>query len=162
MADEIRAVEDSEEDEKDGKGGKKKLMVIIGGVVVLLGAVYFLFLGGGGGDEEAAGVTTTTVVVEGPVIEVDQMTVTLTDDPIRYARLAFAVVLPEGGDTAAVGERVPVLKDAVLEVVSGYAAADLVGPAALGVLRDDLTAKALDVFSEGEVIRVVLTEVLVQ
>lgn len=158
MADEIRAVEDGE---KGGKGGKKKLMVIVGGVVVLLGAMYFLFLGGGGG-EEAAGVTTTTVVVEGPVIEVDEMTVTLTDDPIRYARLAFAVVLPEGGDTAAVGGRVPVLKDAVLEVVSGYSAADLVGPDALGVLRDDLTAKALDVFSEGEVIRVVLTEVLVQ
>ena len=156
MAEEIGAEEEPKE-----KGGKGKLIGIIGGVVVLLGAVYFLFLGGGGGEEEA-GVTTTTVPVEGPVIEVDEMTITLSDDPVRYARLKFAVVLPEGGDTAAVGDRVPVLKDAVLYVVSGYAAAELVGPDALTRLRDDLTASALEVFNEGEVLRVVLTEVLVQ
>ena len=156
MADEVVGVE--EEPEKKGKG---KLFGMIGGAVVLLGVVYFVFLGGGGGDEEA-GVTTTTVPVEGAVIEVDEMTVTLSDDPVRYARLKFAVVLPEGGDTAAVGDRVPVLKDAVLDVVSGYTAAELVGPDALGVLRSELTEKALTVYSEGEVLRVVLTEVLVQ
>ncbi|MCP4309125.1 MAG: flagellar basal body-associated FliL family protein [bacterium] len=153
--------EDTATEEDAKKGGKGKLIGIIGGVVVLLGAVYFLFLGGGGGDAEA-GVTTTTVVVEGAVIEVDEMTVTLTDDPIRYARLSFAVVLPMGGDSAAVGDRVPVLKDAVLDVMSGYAAADLVGPEALAVLRDELTESALDVYEDGEVIRVVLTEVLIQ
>ena len=90
------------------------------------------------------------------------MTITLSDDPVRYARLKFAVVLPEGGDTTVVGDRVPVLKDAVLDVVSGYKAAELVGPGALGNLREELTAQALSVFTEGEVLRVVLTEVLVQ
>ncbi len=155
MAEDISAAEAPE------KGRQGKLIGIIGGVLVLLGAVYFLFLGGGGGEEEA-GVTTTTVPVEGAVIEVDEMTITLSDDPVRYARLKFAVVLPEGGDTAAVGDRVPVLKDAVLVVVAGYSAADLVGPDALVGLRDDLTASALEVFAEGEVLRVVLTEVLVQ
>ena len=158
MADEPVAVVEEEPKE----GGKGKLIGIIGGVVVLLGAVYFLFLGGGGGGEEDAGVTTTTVPVEGPVIEVDEMTITLSDDPVRYARLKFAVVLPEGGDTTSVGDRVPVLKDAVLEVVSGYTAAQLVGPGALSNLREELTASALTVFTEGEVLRVVLTEVLVQ
>ncbi len=148
--------------EEEKKGGKGKLIGIIGGVVVLLGAVYFLFLGGGGGGEEEAGVTTTTIPVEGPVIEVDEMTITLSDNPVRYARLKFAVVLPEGGDTAAVGERVPVLKDAVLDVVSAYSADELMGPAALGVLREELSAKALEVYEEGVVLRVVLTEVLVQ
>lgn len=157
MADEVVAI--AEEEPK--KGGKGKLIGIVGGVVVLLGAVYFLFLGGGGGEEEA-GPTTTTIPVEGAVIEVDEMTITLSDDPVRYARLKFAVVLPEGGDSTVVGDRVPVLKDAVLEVVSGYYAAELVGPEALTVLRDDLTASALEVFTEGEVLRVVLTEVLVQ
>lgn len=158
MADEEVGIEE----EQEKTGGKGKLIGIIGGVVVLLGAVYFLFLGGGGGDAEEAGVTTVTVPIEGPVIEVDQMTVTLSDDPVRYARLKFAVVLPEGGDTAVVGDRVPVLKDAVLDVVSGYTAAELVGPAALAVLRDELSAKALEVYEEGVVLRVVLTEVLVQ
>jgi flagellar basal body-associated protein FliL len=72
------------------------------------------------------------------------------------------LVLPEGGDSAVVGERVPVLKDAVLQVMSGYAAADLMGPGALTILRDELTEKALEVYDEGLVLRVVLTEVLVQ
>ena len=64
------------------------------------------------------------------------MTITLADDPVRYARLKFAVVLPEGGDTTLVGDRVPVLKDAVLSVLSGYTAAELVGPDALVDLVD--------------------------
>ena len=146
---------------EEAKKGKGKLIGIIGGVVVLLGVVYFMFLGGGGGDAEA-GATTTTVPVEGAVIESDQMTVTLADDPVRYARLTFAVVLPEGGDSTVVGERMPVLKDGVLDVVAGMTAADLVGSEALDSLRKSLTAKALEVYPDGEVLRVVLTEVLVQ
>ena len=147
--------------EEAAKKGKGKLIGIVGGVVVLLGVVYFMFLSGGGGDAEA-GVTTTTVPVEGAVIEADQMTITLADDPVRYARLTFAVVLPEGGDSAAVGERMPVLKDGVLDVVAGMTAADLVGPEALASLRENLTEKALEIYADGEVLRVVLTEVLVQ
>ena len=147
--------------EEAKKGGKGKLIGMIGGVVVLLGAGYFLFLGGGGGDAEA-GVTTTTVPVEGAVIESDQMTVTLADDPVRYARITFAVVLPEGGDSALVGERMPLLKDAALDVVSGLTAAELIGRDGLDELRAQLTAKAFEVYEEGQVLRVVLTEVLVQ
>ena len=146
---------------EEAKKGKGKLIGIIGGVVVLLGVVYFMFLGGGGGDAEA-GVTTTTVPVEGAVIESDQMTITLVDNPVRYARITFAVVLPEGGDTATVGERMPLLKDGVLDVVAGLTAAELVGQEALVSLRESLTEKALEVYSDGEVLRVVLTEVLVQ
>jgi flagellar basal body-associated protein FliL len=153
--DEIAAVDE----EKKGKG---KLIGIVVGVLVLLGVAYFMFLGGGGDGSEEAGVTTTTVIADGPVIEVDEMTITLADDPVRYARLKFAVVLPEGGDTTVVGDRVPLLKDAVLSAVSGYTVDQLVGADALNTLRDQLTASALTVFTEGEVLRVVITEVLVQ
>lgn len=159
---EVKKVADEEAvAEEEAKKGKGKLFGIIGGAVVLLGAVYFLFLGGGGGDVES-GVTTTTVPVEGAVIESDQMTVTLADDPVRYARITFAVVLPEGGDSTVVGEKMPLLKDGVLDVVAGLSAADLVGQAGLDSLREDLTAKALEVYVDGEVLRVVLTEVLIQ
>ena len=146
---------------EEAKKGKGRLIGIIGGVVVLLGVVYFMFLGGGGGEDEA-GVTTTTVPVEGAVIESDQMTVTLNEDPVRYARITFAVVLPEGGDSAVVGDRMPLLKDGVLDVFAGKTTADLLGTAGLDDLREELTSKALEVYAEGEVLRVVLTEVLVQ
>ena len=147
---------------EEAKKGKGKLIGIIGGAVVLLGAVYFLFLGGGGGGDAEAGATTTTVPVEGAVIESDQMTITLADDPVRYARITFAVVLPQGGDSTAVGERMPLLKDGVLDVVAGLTADDLVGQEGLAILRQDLTEKALEIYVDGEVLRVVLTEVLVQ
>ena len=95
-------------------------------------------------------------------IESDQMTVTLADEPVRYARITFAVVLPEGADSAVVGDKMPLLKDGVLDVVAGLSAADLVGQQGLDSLRSDLTAKALEIYTEGEVLRVDLTEVLVQ
>ena len=119
--------------EEPEKKGKGKLIGIVGGVVVLLGAVYFLFPGGGGGE-----------------------------DPVRYARITFAVVLPEGGDSTVVGDKMPLLKDGVLDVVAGLTAADLVGSSGLDELRASLTAKALEIYPDGEVLRVVLTEVLVQ
>lgn len=152
---------EAEEQAQAPKKSKKKLIMIVVVGVLVLGGGAFMFLGGGGGEPEAA-VTTTTVPVEGPVLEADQMTVNLADESLRYARIKFAVVLPEGGDTAAVGERFPVLKDAVLDVVSGYQASQLLGRDALDSLREEFTAAAHEVWVDGEVLRVVITEVLVQ
>lgn len=151
---------EAEEQAEAPAKSKKKLVMIVVGVLVLGGGGY-MFLGGGGADAEAS-VTTTTVIVEGPVLEADQMTVNLADEQLRYARIKFAVVLPAGGDTAAVGERIPVLKDAVLSVVSGYTAEDLRGTDSLDRLRSEFSDAALDVWENGEVLRVVITEVLVQ
>ena len=151
---------EAEEQAEAPAKSKKKLIMIVGGVLVLGGGAY-MFLGGGGGDVDAS-VTTTTVIVEGPVVEAEQMTVNLADEGLRYARIKFAVVLPLGGDTAAVGERFPVLKDAVLSVVSGYTADQLLGADSLDRLRSEFTAAAHEVWEDGEVLRVVITEVLVQ
>lgn len=159
MADEPIAVIGGEVPEEGG--GKGKLIGIIVGVVVLLGAAYFLFFSGGGGDAEADA-TETVVPPDGPVIEMDEMTITLSGDPIHYAKIKYAVVLPEGGDTTVIGDRVPILKDAVLTKVSGFTADELLGPEALADLRNEITDAALSVFTDGEVLRAVVTEVLVQ
>jgi flagellar basal body-associated protein FliL len=160
MADEPIAVIGGEEEPEKG-GGKGKLIGIVVGVVVLLGAAYFLFFSGGGGEPEADA-TETTIPPDGPVIEMDEMTVTLAGEPVHYAKIKFAVVLPEGGDTTVIGDRVPILKDAVLGKVSGFTVDDLLGPDALGTLRNEITDAALTVFPDGEVLRAVVTEVLVQ
>jgi len=141
---------------------KSKLKIIVPiGVVLLLAVVYFVFLSGGGEPVDEAAVT-TTVVVEGPVIEADQMTINLADVDARYARIKFAVVLPLGGDGAAVGERFPILKDAVLDVVVGYTSSDLRQPGILDTLRGEFTEKAQEVWPDGEVVRVLITELLIQ
>ena len=149
--------------EEAKKGGKGKLIGIVGGVLALAAGGYFFLMGGGGDEVDAESPPPEAVeVAEGAVIEADTMTVNLADEDTRYAKVTFAVVLPEGGDSATVGERMPLLKDAALQVLSEYTAADLKGQDGLDKLRGDLTLAAADVYTEDEVLRVVLTEVLVQ
>jgi flagellar FliL protein len=148
--------------EEKEKGGKGKLIGIIGGVVVLAAGGFFFFMGGSSDAEENAPPPEEEVVAEGAVIEADTMTFNLAGDESRYARVTFAVVLPEGGDSAAVGERMPLLKDAALQIMAEYTAADLSGTAGLDRLREELTKASASVYADGEVLRVVLTEVLVQ
>ena len=150
----------AEEQATPKKKSKMKILAPVGGVV-LLAVGYFVFMGGGDEvDPEAA--STTTMVAEGAVIEAEQMTINLADEEPRYARLKFAVVLPEGGDAAAVGDRFPILKDAVLDVVAGYTAADMRQPEILDTLRSEFSAKAEEVWTDGEVLRVLITELLIQ
>lgn len=152
-----------EPDTTPDKKGKGKLIAIIGGALVVgAAAFFFLGMGGGGGDAEAAAVTTTTIAAEGSVIEADEMTVNLADPSPRYARLRFAVVLPAGGDSAAVGGKFPLLKDRVLDIMSGFTAAQLLSPGGLDQVRERLTAESQVVWPDGEVMRVLVTEMLVQ
>lgn len=151
---------DEETGEVVEKKSKMKIIAPIGGIV-LLAVAYFVFFAGGGEEADEASATTTTIA-EGPVIEADQMTINLADEDPRYARLRFAVVLPLDGDGAAVGERFPILKDAVLDVVNTYTTSDLRAPDILDTLRSEFTAAAHEVWPDGEVIRVLITELLVQ
>jgi flagellar protein FliL len=145
------------------KKGKGKIFAVIGGAVVLGGAAFFfLGMGGGGDASEAEAATTTTIAVEGAVIEAEEMTVNLADPSPRYARLRFAVVLPPGGDSASVGERFPLLKDRVLDVMSQFTAAQLLAPGGLDEVRTELTAESQEVWPGGAVLRVIVTELLVQ
>lgn len=149
-------------DETTEKGGGSKKKLMIGGGVAALAVVGYLFLGGGGGDPEAMDTTTTTVVVEGAVIESDEMTVNLTGTTVRYARIKVGLVLPLDGDSATVGERMPILKDSILGVVGRYDAETLLEADTLDELRQRFTDEANEVWTEGEVLRVVITELLVQ
>ena len=151
------------EDDKPKKSKKK--LIIIGAVVgvLVIGGAGVLVLGGGGGAETEAAVTTTTEAPIGTVIEGDTLTVNLADsgDP-RYARVTFAVVLPNGTDSGTVGERMALLKDQAIDILAGTTSSGLLGDGGLDSLRTDLTAAALEIYPDGEVLRVVLTEVLVK
>ena len=90
------------------------------------------------------------------------MTVGLAGDDGALARISFAMVLSEGADSAVVGNRVQLLQDAALTSMSQFTAEELSTVEGLDRLRAELTAKALEVYPDGEVIRVVLTEIIVQ
>ena len=145
-------------DAASSEGGRSKLLLLVGVLAVLgVAAGGFLFLGG-----EGAAAEEPTAPVEGPVVEVASMTLNLAGPATSYAKLAFAAVLVEGADEAAVSARFPLLKDAAITEVGTIDAATLRTPAGVEELRDRLTERAADVYPDGEVLRIVLTELVVQ
>ena len=157
MADETTETPAAAEEEK---GGKKKL-IMMGAPVLVLAVAAYMFMGGGGG--ETAEAAEPPPPVEGAVVAADPITVTMSGDPVRYVKATFALVMEETADRSAVEGKLPLMYDAAISVIGGYDADDLRTPAGLDRLRSDLTERATeDVFPDGEVIRVVLTEVIVQ
>lgn len=145
------------------KGGKGKLLAIVALVVVLAGgAAAYVFMGSSGGEAAAEAPAEPVAPVEGAVIDVTTMTVNLGGGAQQYARVGFAVVLNETAEASVVEGRFALLKDAALTRISTYTAEQLLSPVGMSSLRDDLTAAAQEVWPEGEVLRVALTELIVQ
>ena len=153
--------EEAEATEKSG-GSKKKLIIIIAGVVVLAGGGYFMF--GGKSSEDEAVAAEEIEVVEGEAIEIGKLTIVLADEgeTLRYARIGLAVVLSELGDSGYVGARVSLIQDAAISVISEMTSDDLRGAGGAQDARDALTQRVLEIFPDGDVVRVVLTEMVLQ
>lgn len=149
-----------EEPESGKKRGLKRIILMVV-PALLIGAGLFFFLGGGGG-AEAAAPTTTLAPVEGEVIEVDTLTVNLVGEEGRYARVAFAVVLDSTANQSIVGGKVPLMRDAALTTMTGFNSEELQTEAGMERLRQELSDAMVALFPDGEVLRAVLTELIVQ
>jgi flagellar basal body-associated protein FliL len=138
---------------------RRGLVVLLLGVVTVtaLGAGVFFFAFAGG--EAEAG---PPPVVEGAVVDVAEMTLNLAGPQTHYARVAFAAVLDEKADESKVKLRFPLLKDAAITEVGTFTAEVLRTPEGVEQLRERLTEQAVALYSEGEVVRIVLTELVVQ
>lgn len=150
--------EESSEGEKVKKrGGLKKKLVLL--VVVLLvagaGAKFVLFKGG---EAEAK----PERPVEGEVVDVGTMVVNLDGDAMRYARVGLAIVASEGASSEVILGRVALVKDAAISKIASYPSRKLQTPKGQDDLRSGLTKAARRIYSDGEVIRVVLTELVIQ
>jgi flagellar basal body-associated protein FliL len=145
----------------EGTKGKKKTLLIAVPVVVVSAAAGAFFLRGGSA-EAVTPTTSTYAPVEGEVIEVDQLTVNLVGEEDRYARLGFALVLAEGVSSGEVGKRVPLLRDAAISVLTEFTTEELRTAEGMERLRARLSEESIALFEHGEVIRAVLTELIVQ
>lgn len=140
---------------------KKKSRLLIPLLVLALGSAGF----GGyvlGAQNAGAAIPPDEVEpAEGEVVEVGVLTVTLAGAGSNYARVGLAVVLAEGLGPDAVSGRLPLVKDAAISVLAGKTPDDFRTPGALARLRRQLTDIAREIYPDGEVLRVVLTEAIV-
>ena len=136
--------------------------------IVVLAAVV-LIAGGGGyaattllSPPAAAAPAPAPTPVEGAVVEVAEMTATLAGEVPHLARVGFAVVLAEGVDAAVVEPRFALLKDAAVSELARSSAGVLITPEGVDDLRERLSQRAVATYPDGEVLRVVLTQLVVQ
>lgn len=146
-----------------GRSRRWPLLLLAAVVAVAVGAGAAAFLGAGGaGADPAAEPSTPPPVQEGQIVDVGTLTTNLSGQGAHYARVGVAVVLAEGVDPATVEADLPLVKDAVITEISRHDAAGLRGAEGVQALRGSLTDAVVGLFEEGQVLRVALTELLVQ
>lgn len=152
---------DAPDEQAEESGGRRWVLIAAVALVVvaLAGAAAYWFLLRGEAEEGAAAVEE---VEEGLVVEVAQMTANLADDDLRYARVSFAVVLAEDVELGAVEGQFPLLQDAALDEIARMHTDELSSADGVADLRQRLTERAHDIYDDGEVVRVVLTELIIQ
>jgi flagellar protein FliL len=141
------------------KGGKRRLLLVVGIVMMLIGAAaaWFLILAPDGNVEDVE-----VALVEGAIVTLEPQTTTLGEAKLHHARVAVAVVLAEGIDPAVVPPRAALLQDALLRELATMDVDGVRGAEGSDALRQRLSQDAREIWEEDQVIRIVLTELLVQ
>jgi flagellar protein FliL len=137
--------------------GRRRLLVIAVVLVAVAATAGWFLVGPGAGSEAVA-----DEVVEGTVLPLPPLTTTTGIASPHHARVALGLVLVEGADEGVVAARTPLLQDALLREIATVDADQLRSAAGSDELRQNLTAHAQTIWPDGEVLRVVLTELLVQ
>lgn len=156
-------------DEADGDAAAKKKLdpkTLLLGLLLVGGAAWFFLLRPAPVDPAEAAAAAAEAAeappVEGEIVQVEVMTVNLSSPELSFARLGVALVLAENGVSDDVLPRMALFRDAAISEIAQWGPDDLRTPAGHQLLRDGLTAVADEVWADGEVLRVVLTELLVQ
>lgn len=144
-----------------GAKAKSKKGIILLAALVLVGAGAFFAMKTMSSPASATPVEEPTPE-EGEILDVAEMTASLPGEPAHMARVGFAVVLSADADATAVTSKFALLKDAAVSELARSSADALVTPEGVDDLRARLSDRADDIYPAGEVLRVVLTGLVVQ
>lgn len=136
---------------------RRRKLVLVGVAVLLVAAGAAVFLRSGSDDSDP-----DAPAVEGAIVEVAQMTANLAGPAVHYARIGFAAVLAADVMPSDVEGRFPLMRDAALSEIGTLPADHLRTPEGVEELRNRLTARARSIYPDGQVLRIVLTELVVQ
>jgi flagellar basal body-associated protein FliL len=145
--------------DRPAAGGRKRLVVVVPVVLLVLGAAAAwlqVFAPEADGDDAEIELT------EGEIVSLEPQTTSLGEAKLHHARVAVAVVLAEGIDPAVVPPRAALLQDALLRELATMDADGIRSAEGSDDLRRRLSEDARGIWEGDQVIRVVLTELLVQ
>jgi flagellar basal body-associated protein FliL len=131
-------------------------------VLLVAGGAAAAFALGPWGDGAADEPEVPVVLHDGDVVVVGSMTTSLGGDTRAYARVELAVVLHPDAARTLVEPRFPVLRDGALTVIMGFRPSELRTVEGAERLRAELTDRAQQVWPDGEVLRVLVTDLVVQ
>jgi len=156
MAMDIAAAQEGEAKKK----GKGKLVAIVVAAMLVggVGAKFTVLSSGKAGTPKP---TPTPTPEPGEVIDLGDLTINLAE-PSRYALVGLAVELGKTADPAKITTQMPLLKDAGVRKLNGLSAATLISSAGQDQVRAELTDQAQQIFGKDKIVRVLLTEVVVQ
>ena len=145
------------------KSGKGKLIGIVLAAMLVggVGAKFTVLSGGKASKSGKATATPSPAPTPGPVIDLGDLTINLAE-PSRYALVGLAVELGKTAKPETITAQMPLLKDASVRKLSGISAAALLSLAGQDQVRAELTDQAQQIFGKDAIVRVLLTEVLVQ
>jgi len=150
------AVAQEGEVKKKGKG--KFIGIVLAVVLAGVGAKFTVLSGGKAGKGTPTPAATPT---PGPVIDLGDLTINLAEQS-RYALVGLAVELGKTANPETITAQMPLLKDASVRKLSGMSAATLLSQAGQDQVRAELTDQAQQIFGKDAIVRVLLTEVVVQ
>lgn len=159
MADTLAVAAPAEEEaEETKKGGKLKLIIIAVVAIALGGVAAKMFLLSPAPVDEGP----PPPPEEGAVVTIGQMTTSLAGEGNSYARVELAAVTNAEADATMLEEKFPLMRDEALTVLMGFSAQQLKTVEGADQLRAALSERAQEVWDEEEVLRIVLTDLLVQ
>lgn len=141
------------------KGGKKKMIMVVLPVLAVAGfAAKSTILKGKAEAKEEKKVE----AVEGEIVDIGSMTVNLADRDRHYARVGIALVLDITAHAEEIVNKVPLLKDEAITKIGAHTSTELRTIEGQEKLREELMEAAHHVWEGHGVLKVALTEILVQ
>ena len=154
-------------EEAPKKGGKKKLILLIVIVLVLVGAGAgaFMFLKGSKGKEGAKKEegAKTEAKKEGVFKKLDPFIVNLSDEEGgRYAKVEITLALSNKDAEKELEEKLPVIRDSIITIISMKKYNDLINPAGREALKREITMKLNTILTKGQVVDIYYTDFVLQ
>ncbi|MDM7267544.1 MAG: flagellar basal body-associated FliL family protein [Aquificaceae bacterium] len=147
---------------REEKKGKSKLIFIVAFLLILLaggGGAYFFLFAKKDKKEEKAPLPSHV----GVMMEIGTFTVNLADKDVdAYARVSITLELSDEKVRQEVEKRLPIIKDAIIDVISSKTSSFVKTPEGRENLRLELIKRINTILFEGGVRNIYFTEFVVQ